>query len=122
MATFFVAFVFLGWPFSRLHPMVFAYWHQQQNDVVPRQYPCVVYEPTFSRLRAKYTTTSTEFQEWIAEHQWPLQITNEVHWQDQQWMGIESAELGYATEPSPNGKQLRAYHENGIAYISYNAF
>ncbi|MEP4682360.1 MAG: hypothetical protein ABJ015_11995, partial [Rhodopirellula bahusiensis] len=39
---------------------------------------------------------------------------------DEKRLGFVDAELIYATEMAPNGRQLRAYFRDGIMYLSYN--
>ena len=104
------------------HQTLFARWSQAQNELVPNGYPCLVYHPTFNSLCAKCSMSASDFDAWVESHPWPLKPIDEIDSHDQQLLGLKTIRKAYATESAPNGKQLRIYHVNGIAYISYNAF
>ncbi|MBN2581015.1 MAG: hypothetical protein JXB10_18680 [Pirellulales bacterium] len=104
------------------HESLFTRWHRAQNPFVPADCPCLLYRPTFNSLQAEYSMTTKEFDAWAQSHPWPLKPLEEPLPFDQEKMGEALPDKMVATEPAPNGKQLRAYHADGETFIFYNAF
>jgi hypothetical protein len=101
---------------------LFSRWHQAQNEFLPKDHPCLLYCPTFNSLRAEYSMSASDFDAWVKSRPWPLKPIGEVERHDRELFGLTTARKSYATKISPNGKQLRVYHANDTAYISYWAF
>jgi hypothetical protein len=102
------------------HRPLFAAWHRSQNVLLP-QAGCLTYEPSFFRLYASYRMSRAEFDAWIKHHPWHLSPYDKrlIVPQDAQHLGLTRPDAAYASEPAPNGRQLRVYYENGIMYASY---
>jgi hypothetical protein len=102
------------------HGPLFVAWHRAQNEALPRA-NCLTYEPSFLRLYASYRMSRAEFDAWVKNHPWHLSPCNERHIvdKDAEHLGFTRPDAAYATEPEPNGRQLRVYHENGTMYVSY---
>ena len=122
MMFFLLGPVFAWLAVSLFHESLFVRWHQAQNRLVPTEYPCLLYQPTFNALWAEYSMTTEEFDAWVQSHPWSLKTLDEPLPFDQEKMGETLPEKMVATEPAPNGKQLRAYHADGKTFIFYNAF
>lgn len=102
------------------HSPLFAAWHRFRNNVLPRT-DCLTYEPSFFRLYATYRMSRAEFDAWIARHPWHLTPCDErqIASQDAEQLGFAQPDAAYASEPAPNGRQLRVYFKNDTMYVSY---
>ena len=110
---------------SLFHQRLFTWWHQAQNDIVPKDFPCLAYEPAFTSLRAKYRMTEPEFDHWVASHPWSLRPVTLEPWapaKDGAWLGEGFAGKALATEMAANGKQLRVFHSHDTTFILYYAW
>lgn len=110
---------------SQFHQRLFVWWQQAQNTVVPKEFPCVDYEPGFNSLRAKYKMSDAEFEHWVSVHPWklrPYTIDAVYNADEQAWLGNALSGKAFATEMEPNGKQLRVYHADDTTYILYYAW
>jgi hypothetical protein len=106
-----------------LHRPIFVAWHRAQNTMVPRT-GCVSYEPDFTRLCATYRMDRKTFDQWVAAHPWkllPFDLADVPSFRDREHLGFSNPEAVFATEPAPNGKQLRVYYEKGTIYLAYNS-
>ncbi|XZE42797.1 hypothetical protein SH467x_002331 [Pirellulaceae bacterium SH467] len=102
-------------------PSVFSGWHRWQNGALPREH-CLTYEPSFYRLYASYRMSPEAFDSWVATHDWSLHaVENGLHVNDGEKLKLDNPERTYATEPAPNGKQLRVYYRSGVMYVAYNS-
>lgn len=58
----------------------------------------------------------------VARHDWSLHaVENGLHVNDGEKLKLDNPERTYATEPAPNGKQLRVYYRSGVMYVAYNS-
>lgn len=132
------------------HRSAFSSWHRWQNDLVPHQYECLEYDAGFSRMKAIYSMTETEFLNWIKNHHLPLLpgtkafkngSVRSYDYEDLAWiagtlgesisqdeyvaldqLGDQIVATAYATTMADKGRQLRVYHKDGRTFISYSAF
>ena len=102
------------------HYPLFVAWHHSQNQVLPQK-GCLTYEPSFFRLYASYRMSRAEFDEWAQRHPWRLKpyALSDIPDQDTEALGFDRPDTAYASEPAPNGSQLRVYHGGDTMYVSY---
>jgi hypothetical protein len=102
------------------HYPLFVAWHRSQNQLLP-QNGCLTYEPSFFRLYASYRMSRAEFDDWAQHHPWGLKPYNlsSIPDQDTKALGLYRLDAAYASEPAPNGRQLRVYHGRETMYVSY---
>ncbi|MEO9933806.1 hypothetical protein [Rhodopirellula bahusiensis] len=107
------------------HRSLFVKWHQSQNLMVPST-GCRSYDPDFMTLQASYSMSKSDFVSWAESHPGNMRLYSfrdekgNLELIDEKRLGFVDAELIYATEMAPNGRQLRAYFRDGIMYLSYN--
>jgi len=104
------------------HGPLFVAWHRAQNTLLPES-GCLTYKPSFFRLYATYRMSRAEFEDWATHHPWQLVPMDEGGFplppQEVENLGLERPEAAYASEPAPNGRQLRVYYAKGTMYVAY---
>jgi hypothetical protein len=96
--------------------------HQWRNHAVPYEFACLEYRPTIMDLHARYQMTLEEFSEWIADYPMRLSPMASAYYHDEETWNIKFTGPMFETKRADNGKQLRVYYQDGVAYVSYNAW
>ena len=103
------------------HQRLFVWWHQAQNNAVPREFPCLEYTPQFSSLRARYQMTEPELDAWVGRYPGLKLAKLEPMRNEEKSLGPNFKGKVFASERWPSGRQLRVFWADDITYIAYSA-